>query len=385
MGVGRFSAHWTGDNGADWRYLQASIAGNFNFQIFGIPFVGADICGFMDDTNAELCARWTQVGALYPFARNHHELESRHQEPWAFVETNLGVSVLETSRIAIKARYSILKWYYSLFIETRGAGTIFKHLMFEFPEEKDLYGYIHIDWQFMLGKSVLCTPKLESGEPYVHAYFPITTWFDLFTGRRVIDKGSTERVLKIETPFNATAPQFLRSGYIVHRQNVESVLSTDDLNDEFEIIAALEEDLDNKQLVAKGSIMGVQSFDDDTIYDRCMVQNCLYDILVTIPRLDESSATVMVKINKQSDEIEQSLDDFGIFSLKLYGLPLEFLGEDEMKMGYAIVTVTKANEDAAVIPDLVRLMLVENNAFELNFGNSIRVEDEDSIEIELFI
>lgn len=208
-GSGRWAGHWGGDNDARWDAMASSIPQALSFSIFGVPMFGVDTCGFGGNSDMELCARWMQLSAFFPFYRNHNILGARPQEPYVWE------AVAEASRTAMGVRYRLLPYLYTLMVRASRYGeTVMRAVVWEFEGEGWLRG---ADRQFMLGGAVMVVPCLEQGAATVRGVFPGvgagTVWYDWYTGARVEGVRSGENVT-IDAPLGHI-PVYVRGGRVV--------------------------------------------------------------------------------------------------------------------------------------------------------------------------
>ncbi|KAH9502338.1 hypothetical protein Btru_073493 [Bulinus truncatus] len=178
-GSAKYTGHWLGDNNSDFDDLYYSIPGILNFNLFGITFIGADICGFRGVTTPELCTRWMQLGAFYTFMRNHADLTSPAQDPGVFDDPYKSYM-----REALNLRYRLLAILYTGLFRGHVDGLpVIRPLFYLYP------GTESIDKQFMWGDSLLVIPVLDDNVRLVNAFIPNDTWYDFYTGNAVAARG----------------------------------------------------------------------------------------------------------------------------------------------------------------------------------------------------
>jgi len=125
-----------------------SIPMVLNLGLSGQPFAGPDIGGYAGDGDGALFARWLGLGALLPFARGHTSDHSVDKEPWAF-----GPRTEATCRAALRRRYRLLPYLYTLFREASREGLpVARPVFFADPGDPALRAE---DDAFLLGADLL--------------------------------------------------------------------------------------------------------------------------------------------------------------------------------------------------------------------------------------
>lgn len=170
----RYSSVWTGDNMSLWSQMRMSISMNANLGISGFSFVGNDVSGFGLDSSEELFIRWMEMGPFIPIFRNHSNMYTRRQEPWAF-----GPRAEKIAKKSIELRYELLPYIYDLYYISHKEGLpIFRPMIMEYEKDMNL---LNIREQFMLGENMIVAPVLYEGERSKTVYLPKGSWFNYFT------------------------------------------------------------------------------------------------------------------------------------------------------------------------------------------------------------
>ncbi|KAG6398937.1 hypothetical protein SASPL_140409 [Salvia splendens] len=248
VGSGHYAAHWTGDNKATWEDLKYSISTMLNFGIFGVPMVGSDICGFYPPPTEELCNRWIELGAFYPFSRDHANFYSPRQELYQWE------SVAESARNALGMRYKLLPYLYTLSYEAHTTGApIARPLFFSFPNEVKLYD---LSTQFLLGSNVMVSPVLEPNKTTVEAVFPPGSWYNMFDLAKVIVSKESSHVL-LHAPLHTINVHVYENAIIPMQQG--GLISKEARNTPFTLVVAFP--LGAKEGKCEGSLF----LDDDEL------------------------------------------------------------------------------------------------------------------------
>ena len=215
LGYGKYGFHWLGDNQSNYKDMKNGVNGIFQFQIYGVPITGDDICGFGGDSWDKLCARWMTMGAFFPFSRNHNSYGQKPQEPYVFGTDS---NTFKSSKLALNMRYSLLRYYYSeLFKVSLGEkGSFFKPLFFNYFSDENAYN--KVGESFMLGDALLVYPVFKNETDDFEVYLPKDDWYSFPDGKIIKNRTEEGGVITVSGEFN-NVNIFMRGGQIFPYQD----------------------------------------------------------------------------------------------------------------------------------------------------------------------
>ncbi|KAG1223938.1 hypothetical protein G6F62_005877 [Rhizopus arrhizus] len=245
-GVQRVGPIWTGDNMANWESLYYTNPMILTNGLGGVVFSGADVPGFFNNPTPELLTRWYQAAVYQPFFRGHAHIDTKRREPYLSEEPYKSIT-----RDALRERYALLSYWYTLFYEAYKTGTPMMRPMFmEFPEDESLFA---TEDQFMVGEAILVKPITQEGAESTNVYFPDNElWYNSKTYQPIQNTG----LQSIEAPLNSI-PVYYRGGHIVPRRERVRRSSASMRLDPFTLVIAQD---------SQGHAQGSLYMDDEETY-----------------------------------------------------------------------------------------------------------------------
>lgn len=219
----------------------------------GISFCGSDVGGFFEYPEEDLFVRWFQAAAFQPFFRAHSNIDTERHEPYS-----LTGPALTNVREAMRKRYALLPFWYTMFYEHERTGSpIMRPMLTEYP--LDVRGFM-LDSQYMLSDKLLVRPVLTKFASNVIVYFPSVDgaskgdlWYDTDDFSRIDTVGF--KTIQIN---QAKTPVYQKGGSIIPRKETVRASSAFMVNDPISLFITVD---------AAKSAKGTLYIDDEKSYD----------------------------------------------------------------------------------------------------------------------
>lgn len=196
-GTGRHAYHTVTRNFRSWQDMRNSIASIMNFNMFGMPMTGADVCGHygvanMNSTDQEeICREWLKLATFYPFAIL--DLEPKG------LQFAGNANLTQTLSHTVRDRYRFLSFMYGCLFEASDSGeTCFDPLFYHY--HGDLAAgqpFTDIEQNVIVGNAVKISPALKfARDGQSEAFFPKGRWVNLLNlaDVRVVNEPKGEMV-----------------------------------------------------------------------------------------------------------------------------------------------------------------------------------------------
>lgn len=211
----------------------------------GISFCGSDVGGFFGDPEDELFVRWYQAAVYQPFFRSHSHEETPRREPYLLTEPSKTIV-----REALRSRYALLPFWYTMFYEHERFGSpIMRPMLAEYPLDINVF---NMDEQYMLSDKLLVRPVLEEAASSVNVYLPSDLWYD-FDDYSKLDAARNVRV----TVDIRKVPVYQKGGTIIPKKETVRTSSVHMIDDPVSLFIALDD---------KGEAEGTLFIDDEQSY-----------------------------------------------------------------------------------------------------------------------
>ncbi len=205
LGGQKYAITWTGDNHSSWDDLHACIPMILGLGLSGQPISGPDIGGYAGTPSPKLYERWILQGALYPYSRTHTRKDTPDQEPWSF-----GPEVEESARRAIRLRYRLIPYLYSLTYDSSRTGEPLARPIFWSSAEGSALDPAFYETQFMLGPNLLAAPLMDES-PTRKCYLPSGSWYSWWSR----DKIEGGRVYETSSENDTDLPLFVADNAVI--------------------------------------------------------------------------------------------------------------------------------------------------------------------------